>query len=216
MVDSDYKQQSEEQMFGTSVPEGERADESTFAKCLEDNEAEVIAKGRASPTRNPSIKELLFNSLAAAPQQDSTEKEHSATIPLAVDDDELMRSRNNSLRNGETSKVIENLDIEAPKLEKEQIEEYLRFKALKNSQQQHSGNGVAPRDRKLSQEYFKEEAKRLDKVLLEGKHLKSTFAPENTNQAPKKKRFTCFKARDECQSLPLVYGLYEKMPSDVE
>ena len=55
MVDSDYKQQSEEQMFGTSVPEGERADESTFAKCLEDNEAEVIAKGRASPTRNPSI-----------------------------------------------------------------------------------------------------------------------------------------------------------------
>ena len=47
MVDSDYKQQSEEQMFGTSVPEGERADESTFAKCLEDNEEEVIAKGRA-------------------------------------------------------------------------------------------------------------------------------------------------------------------------
>lgn len=47
-----------------------------------------------------------------------------------------MRSRNNSLRNGETSKVIETLGIEAPKMEKEQIEEYLRFKALKNSQQQ--------------------------------------------------------------------------------
>ena len=45
-----------------------------------------------------------------------------------------MRSRNNSLRNGETSKVIENLGIEAPTMDKDQIEEYLRFKALKNSQ----------------------------------------------------------------------------------
>ena len=44
------------------------------------------------------------------------------------------RSRNNSLRNGETSKVIETLGIEAPKMDQEQIEEYLRFKALKNSQ----------------------------------------------------------------------------------
>lgn len=81
-----------------------------------------------------------------------------------------MRSRNNSLINGETSKVIENLDIEQRKLDKEQIEEYLRFKALKNLQHQQSA-GVAPRDRKLSSEFFKEEAKRLDKKLQEGKHL---------------------------------------------
>jgi len=44
-----------------------------------------------------------------------------------------VRSRNNSLRNGETSKVIENLDIEQPKLTKEQYEEFLLFKARKNS-----------------------------------------------------------------------------------
>ena len=86
-----------------------------------------------------------------------------------------MRSRINSLRNGETSKVIENLDIEAPKMEKEQIEEYLRFKARKNSQQ-FSANGASYRDRRISQEYFKEEAKRLDQKLLEGKHLKNTTA----------------------------------------
>ena len=40
-----------------------------------------------------------------------------------------MRSRTSSLRNGETSKVIENLDIEAPKMEKEQIEEYQDIQA---------------------------------------------------------------------------------------
>ena len=74
------------------------------------------------------------------------------------------------MRNGETSKVIENLDIEAPKMEQEQIEEYLRFKALKNSKQS-SASGVAPRDRVLSQEYFKEEAKRLDRKLQQGRHL---------------------------------------------
>lgn len=45
-----------------------------------------------------------------------------------------MRSRGNSLRDGDTSKVIENLDIEQRKLDKDQIEEYLRFKALKNLQ----------------------------------------------------------------------------------
>ena len=49
--------------------------------------------------------------------------------------------------------MIENLDIEAPKMDKEQIEEYLRFKALKNSQLAVNAVGVvnvAPRDRKLS------------------------------------------------------------------
>ena len=82
------------------------------------------------------------------------------------------RSRNNSLRNGETSKVIETLGIEAPKMDQEQIEEYLRFKALKNSQSSAQSAATssqwpsaAPRDRKLSQEYFKEEAKRLDRKL---------------------------------------------------
>ena len=38
------------------------------------------------------------------------------------------RVRINSLRNGEASKVIENIDIEAPKMEKQQIEDYLRWK----------------------------------------------------------------------------------------
>lgn len=65
-------------------------------------------------------------------------------------------------------------------MDKDQIEEYLRFKALKNSQQQQwsggNGTGVAPRDRKLSQEYFKEEAKRIDRKL---QHLtKSPSTPQ--------------------------------------
>ena len=38
-----------------------------------------------------------------------------------------MRSRTNSLRNGETSKVIENLDIETRKMTQEEIEEYLKL-----------------------------------------------------------------------------------------
>ena len=56
----------------------------------------------------------------------------SNLLILPAEAEQLMRSRHNSLRNGETSKVIENLGIEAPKMDKEQIEEYLRFKALKN------------------------------------------------------------------------------------
>lgn len=136
-----------------------------------------------------------------------------------------MRSRNNSLRNGETSKVIETLGIEAPKMEKEQIEEYLRFKALKNSHKQQnaskqwSSGSAAPRDRKLSQEYFKEEAKRLDRKLQQGKHLAATgatanaiaSASETTAKQPQKKRFTCFKAKNI--NVPTAFGLYQKMPN---
>ena len=90
---------------------------------------------------------------------------------LAVPANEAIgiRSRGNSLRDGQPSKVIENLDIDQPKLEKEQIEEYLRFKAMKNRQP-----GAAPRDRKLSQEYFMEESKRLNKKLQDGRHLGKT------------------------------------------
>ena len=43
-----------------------------------------------------------------------------------------MRSRTNSLRNGETSKVIQNVDIEAPKMNQEELEEYLIFCAKRN------------------------------------------------------------------------------------
>ena len=73
--------------------------------------------------------------------------------------------------------MIETLDIEAPKMDQEQIEEYLRFKALKNSQ--HSLQQSAPRDRVLSQEYFKEEAKRLDRKLQQGRHLNKQPAAES-------------------------------------
>ena len=61
-----------------------------------------------------------------------------------------MRSRTNSLRNGETSKVIENLDIETRKMTQEEIEEYLKFQAKRNPD-------MVRKDRKLSQEYFLEE-----------------------------------------------------------
>ena len=68
---------------------------------------------------------------------------------MPVTEEGESRSRGNSMLNGETSKVVENLDIEAPKMEKEQIEEYLWFKALKGNQNQQTA-GMAPRDRKLS------------------------------------------------------------------
>ena len=54
-----------------------------------------------------------------------------------------MRSRTNSLRNGETSKVIENLDIETRKMTQEEIEEYLKFQAKRNP-------NMVRQDRKLS------------------------------------------------------------------
>ena len=53
-------------------------------------------------------------------------------LAVPANDNAGMRSRGNSLRDGQPSKVIENLDIDQPKLDKEQIEEYLRFKAMKN------------------------------------------------------------------------------------
>ena len=46
------------------------------------------------------------------------------TLQVPVED---IRSRTNSLRNGETSKVIQNVDIEAPKMNQEELEEYLLF-----------------------------------------------------------------------------------------
>jgi len=69
-----------------------------------------------------------------------------------------MRSRTNSLRNGETSKVIENLDIETRKMTKEEIEEYLKFQAKRNP-------NMVQKDRKMSQEYFLEEQRKLTKKL---------------------------------------------------
>ena len=98
---------------------------------------------------------MLFSAMGAGPEQEQPEQEEnklslpaqSASVAVTG------RARNDSLRDGGTSKVIENLDIEAPKMDKEQIEEYLRFKALKNSQLSVNAVGVAnvaPRDRKLS------------------------------------------------------------------
>ena len=110
---------TEEERYGTAVPQGARADEK---KVFGNMAAEVEEVQIRNPSTN--LKKLLFESLA-----DKTGEESNA---LAVPSD--LRSRVNSLRNGETSKVIENLGIEAPKMDKEQIEEYLRFKALKNSQ----------------------------------------------------------------------------------
>ena len=157
-----------------------------------------------------SIKQLLLQSLGAVTADESAPK--LLSLPASED----LRSRTNSLRNGETSKVIETLDIEQPKMEKEQIEEYLRFKALK---QQSSSSGVAPRDRQLSQEFFKEEAKRLDKELQEGRHLrkqpssKATSEPEPLPQ----KRFTCFKAKSlllKQDTVACSFGLHAKIQID--
>ena len=191
--------------------------------------------------RNPSssLKQILFQSLGAS-SSPSTQTNMNAIsgsaanssdthlLPPAVEAEQLMRSRQNSLRNGETSKVIENLGIEAPKMDKDQIEEYLRFKALKNSQNQQWSTNTAPRDRKLSQEYFLEEAKRLNRKLQQGKHLATAPTPTNKTDATAvsnsiesdatlarpvaKKRFTCFKAR-QAHNVPSAFGLFEKMPA---
>ena len=153
------ERRTEEQLFGTALPDGMRADEENFARNQQANDHQV------QPAKKPAtLKDLLALSLAAEP--DAEEPEQMQIMVVPVNDAASMRSRGNSLRDGQPSKVIENLDIDQPKLDKEQIEEYLRFKALKNLQ-----TGVPPRDRKLSQEYFKEEAKRLNKKLQEGCHL---------------------------------------------
>ena len=108
-----------------------------------------------------SFKEMLFSAMGAGPaakelteQEQPAKDENMLSLPAqATAAAAAGRARNDSLRDGGTSKVIENLDIEAPKMDKEQIEEYLRFKALKNSQLTVNAVGVAnmaPRDRKLS------------------------------------------------------------------
>ena len=53
-------EQTEEQLFGTAVPEGTRADERTFSRIQAD------AANEESKMRKASIKELLFQSLGAS------------------------------------------------------------------------------------------------------------------------------------------------------
>ena len=117
-----------------------------------DDAQTVESETREKPV---SFKAMLFSAMGAAPEQEQPEKEENKlSLPAqATSAAATGRARNDSLRDGGTSKVIENLDIEAPKMDKEQIEEYLRFKALKNSQLSVNAAGVAnvaPRDRKLS------------------------------------------------------------------
>ena len=100
-----------------------------------------------------------------------------------------MRSRTNSLRNGETSKVIENLDIETRKMTQEEIEEYLKFQAKRNPD-------MVRQDRKLSQEYFLEEQRKLTKKL-------------ESKQSDKKK-FTCFNKK-EVPGIINAYKFNQKM-----
>jgi len=112
------------------VPEGYRADETAFSR--DQAQAETFD---SQPAKKASIKELLAFSLAANEGDDEGDKNIEGGLQVPGDASaEAMRSRNNSLHNGETSKVIENLDIEQRKLDKEQIEQYLRFKAMKNLQ----------------------------------------------------------------------------------
>lgn len=68
------------------------------------------------------------------------------------------RSRTNSLRNGETNKVIKNVDLECLPMEKEDFEDYMMFCKMKQQSAE-----TAPR--KLSAEFFKEESKRLEQEL---------------------------------------------------
>ena len=121
------------------------------SKAIDDDQT-VESETKEKPV---SFKAMLFSAMGAGAEQEQPEKEENKlSLPAqATSVAAAGRARNDSLRDGGTSKVIENLDIEAPKMDKEQIEEYLRFKALKNSQLTVNAVGVAnmaPRDRKLS------------------------------------------------------------------
>jgi hypothetical protein len=63
------------------------------------------------------------------------------------------RRRVNSLRTGESSKVIQQLDLSYVPMEKHHVEEYEAFRRGSTN------------DRKMSTEYFREESKRIDAAM---------------------------------------------------
>ena len=90
------------------------------------------------------------------------------------------------MRNGETSKTIDFLDLEAPKMDQEQIEDYLRFCDERDIKK----GLVTKRDRKTSSEFFKTENERLNKIMEQKTPPKSKFAQLSTKE---KSKFTCYK-----------------------
>lgn len=86
-----------------------------------------------------------------------------------------LRSRTSSLRNGETSKAIDHLDLEAHKMTEQECEDYLRFCDKRDAEL----GFVTKRDRKASSEFFKTESERLDKIMKKQQTPpKSKFAKE--------------------------------------
>ena len=72
-------------------------------------------------------------------------------------DEEEKRSRVNSLRNGETSKVIQTHNIDVPIINKEHCDQYQEFQQQQELQNQPS--------RKESIEYFKDQSKQLQEKM---------------------------------------------------
>ena len=88
---------------------------------------------------------------------------------------------------------MQNVDIEAPKMNQEELEEYLTFVAKRNQTAQQS-------NRKMSQQYFEEEARRLDAKLQAG--VRKT----------KKKKFTCFnQLNSQASDIVETYGFKDRI-----
>ena len=164
------------ELYSTKLPPESAMTREQVAK------ADTLEKelGRVEVVDPDAKEELLFSAVSRTPQKDrrenlqstlmqalaAQEKTASGKKPLASDP----RSRTNSLRTGETSKVIKTVDLECSAMEKDDYQEYIRFCEV---QQQI----VDTKSRKMSSDFFKEESKRIEQKM---QRLKP------------KKRFTCF------------------------
>ena len=110
----------DEGKFGTAVPEKESESKSVIKD--ETDSLDELEK------RSKNLQMNLMRALGGPTALKVEEKQSSATLKKDSNLEVERRSRMYSLRNGETSKVIENIDIEAPKMEKQQIEDFLRWK----------------------------------------------------------------------------------------
>jgi hypothetical protein len=127
---------------------------------FEDHLEAVLFDDNPEPEVSTPVKSTFQSTLVSA----LAAKEKSSSEKKQQD----LRSRTNSLRNGETSKIIQNVDLEVSGMDKDDLQEYLRF-----VQQKQQTVETAPR--KLSSEFFKEESKRLGKKMEK-----------------MRKKFTCF------------------------
>jgi len=119
------------------------SDEPVAFKCQSEQKPpkaeQMISTVEVDEATNQELKQTIWAALGG-----SSQLPELASQPTSLIEDP--RSRTNSLRNGETSKVITQIDLECPSIDKEKFDEYMKFKA--HQQQQHlqalganAGNG---------------------------------------------------------------------------